>query len=303
MAAPLLLAGIQAGASALNTASTAINNAKARRHTEKMFNWQRDAALTDWRMQADYNSPAAQMQRLREAGLNPNLVYGNGADATMSAPPRSSSPQSWNPEAPQLDATSAIQAYQQTQFQQQQMNNMETQRTVMEAEKQLKSAQIVQTLLNTETGQFKLGQQQNLAPYVLEAAKLNLQKLSADIDQVKASTQYTIDNNMRSQNLNEATIKKINQEVQSIIQNNRLNKAQEAEVYSRINNLVKDGTLKQIEIDLRKKGINPSDPAYQRKIMEAVDAVLPTNWLQRFKEGFKRNNQGALDYLRGGNKK
>lgn len=29
----------------------------------------------------DYNSPSYQMQRLQEAGLNPNLVYGNGAQA------------------------------------------------------------------------------------------------------------------------------------------------------------------------------------------------------------------------------
>lgn len=31
---------------------------------------------------ADYNSPKQQMERLREAGLNPNLVYGNGATAS-----------------------------------------------------------------------------------------------------------------------------------------------------------------------------------------------------------------------------
>lgn len=30
---------------------------------------------------ADYNTPANQMARLKAAGLNPNLVYGNGADA------------------------------------------------------------------------------------------------------------------------------------------------------------------------------------------------------------------------------
>lgn len=29
-----------------------------------------------WNLQNEYNSPAAQMQRFREAGLNPNLIYG-----------------------------------------------------------------------------------------------------------------------------------------------------------------------------------------------------------------------------------
>lgn len=32
-----------------------------------------------WNLQNQYNSPAQQMARLKSAGLNPNLVYGNGA--------------------------------------------------------------------------------------------------------------------------------------------------------------------------------------------------------------------------------
>lgn len=31
-----------------------------------------------WNMQNEYNSPFAQMQRLQQAGLNPNMVYGSG---------------------------------------------------------------------------------------------------------------------------------------------------------------------------------------------------------------------------------
>jgi len=37
-------------------------------------NW-RDRKM--WRMQNEYNSPEAQMRRLKKAGLNPHLVYGN----------------------------------------------------------------------------------------------------------------------------------------------------------------------------------------------------------------------------------
>lgn len=40
--------------------------------------------LDFWNKQNEYNLPANQMQRLEAAGLNPNLVYGNGA-TTMSA--------------------------------------------------------------------------------------------------------------------------------------------------------------------------------------------------------------------------
>lgn len=38
--------------------------------------WNRSVEM--WNMQNQYNSPTAQMSRLRQAGLNPNLVYGSG---------------------------------------------------------------------------------------------------------------------------------------------------------------------------------------------------------------------------------
>lgn len=44
--------------------------------------WQRKWALKDWQRENEYNSPKQQMQRLKEAGLNPHLVYGNGATTT-----------------------------------------------------------------------------------------------------------------------------------------------------------------------------------------------------------------------------
>ena len=43
---------------------------------------QKDAnrmALKSWNMANDYNHPVKQMERLREAGLNPNLVYDSGS--------------------------------------------------------------------------------------------------------------------------------------------------------------------------------------------------------------------------------
>ena len=34
--------------------------------------------IENWHMQNAYNTPAAQMQRYKDAGLNPNLIYGQG---------------------------------------------------------------------------------------------------------------------------------------------------------------------------------------------------------------------------------
>lgn len=38
-----------------------------------------------WKMQQEYNTPANQMKRYREAGLNPNLIYGNGTASAGNA--------------------------------------------------------------------------------------------------------------------------------------------------------------------------------------------------------------------------
>lgn len=47
--------------------------------------WNKDM----WQMNADYNSPSAQLQRYKDAGLNPNLMYQNGADAVAATAPQS----------------------------------------------------------------------------------------------------------------------------------------------------------------------------------------------------------------------
>lgn len=62
-----------------------------------------------WQEENAYNDPSAQMERLKNAGLNPNLVYGSGA-TTLAA--RSTPTQPANIKSPQLDTLDAVQAYQ-----------------------------------------------------------------------------------------------------------------------------------------------------------------------------------------------
>lgn len=64
------------------------------KYNKKAFNRQNSAQWDFWNANNDYNSPKSQMQRLEEAGLNPNLVYGNGAathQATMATAGKSAS--------------------------------------------------------------------------------------------------------------------------------------------------------------------------------------------------------------------
>lgn len=61
----------------VNAGSTIMNNRAQRKLSMEMYNLQRKDALADWDRQTAYESPKAQMARYKEAGLNPNLVYGN----------------------------------------------------------------------------------------------------------------------------------------------------------------------------------------------------------------------------------
>jgi hypothetical protein len=79
-----LLRGISGGIPGLLTsaASSIISNIGAKRRQQTAD----DKNIEFWKMQNQYNTPAAQMQRLKDAGLNPNLIYGSSpAGASGSA--------------------------------------------------------------------------------------------------------------------------------------------------------------------------------------------------------------------------
>lgn len=52
-----------------------------------------DLNMKNWHAQMDYNAPVNQLKRLREAGLNPNLIYGSGGvQNTITAAPKMDAP-------------------------------------------------------------------------------------------------------------------------------------------------------------------------------------------------------------------
>jgi len=100
---PWLGAAIGGGSSLLGDIFNLFGQSKANREQEQyninVMNQQRQWALQDVATQNAYNSPVQQMARLKEAGLNPNLVYGEGIQATgQSDQPRSVSAPSYTPD-------------------------------------------------------------------------------------------------------------------------------------------------------------------------------------------------------------
>lgn len=70
------------GANAMAAANSRKDAAAARQLSIDVMHEQRQWALDDWNRVNEYNHPLQQMQRLKEAGLNPNLVYGSGSGAS-----------------------------------------------------------------------------------------------------------------------------------------------------------------------------------------------------------------------------
>lgn len=63
--------------SLLSFGANALNNKLSMKNQKKLMDYQNDINLRNWQLQNEYNSPSNQMKLLREAGLNPNLAYGN----------------------------------------------------------------------------------------------------------------------------------------------------------------------------------------------------------------------------------
>ena len=59
----------------------------------ELAKYQFDKNLEMWNLQNQYNTPVAQMQRYRDAGLNPNLIYSQGSSGNASGMPEFHAPQ------------------------------------------------------------------------------------------------------------------------------------------------------------------------------------------------------------------
>lgn len=90
-AAAMYAAGIAAagsmGSAAVTSGRGHKSQKRALRYNKQLAKYQYDLNMQAWREQNEYNSPAAQMARYQEAGLNPRLVYGQGDNGNASPPP------------------------------------------------------------------------------------------------------------------------------------------------------------------------------------------------------------------------
>lgn len=71
---------------------------------QDMMKYQNDLNISNWNLQNAYNTPAAQMQRYKDAGLNTNLIYG-GSGAVAGNAESASGVSGHSPDMPSAAAT------------------------------------------------------------------------------------------------------------------------------------------------------------------------------------------------------
>lgn len=299
---PVITAGMNLLGSGLNAISTGANNRRDREFQVRMYERQRDDALADWNRMNLYNSPGQQMQRLTQAGLNPNLVYGNGSVANSSTAIRSSSPGSWHPTAPSWGELpmSVTSGYFDAQVKQAQVDNLRAAKDVAEASIPLKSAQTAATLQSTAKNKFQLDLAERLADISVSAAQANLRK-------TVTSTDIMLQSNERAAAMNSANMQIAAEKILTM----RLDRARTREDVERIQQVVKNlrssNELMQADLALRKQGYYPGDSAWLRQltlllnkydtdipslIKKGVDKLWPSKPSQR--------GQDYMDFFGGG---
>lgn len=285
------------GQAAAGLISTGLNagmqhwqNKQNRRFAESMFKWQNAESLANWNRQNEYNDPSAQMARLKKAGINPMMVYGNGA-TTLAQPIQKASPTDYRGQAPQIQGVPEILGqYVANVKMQQQTDNLKAQKELMEQQLKLQQQELENKKLGFARGQFELGKGQweldrskSLLPYQLQAAEYGNYKTLADINFTQ--NQQTLNTKLANQSIskslsdmavNQARINHMNVDV--------------SKIRAVIANLGIDTQLKGEDLNLKKKGLWWSDPKWMRIAStiadEAIDAAR--NGKTGFTPSFKK---------------
>lgn len=84
---PLLIGGALALGSSVASAIAAKRQQRRQNKLNKeMSKYQNTLSLEQWNRENEYNTPVAQMQRLKDAGVNPRIWWSNGTNTSASSP-------------------------------------------------------------------------------------------------------------------------------------------------------------------------------------------------------------------------
>lgn len=272
----------------------------------RQYNQTRADNRADWVMQNEYNHPLEQMNRLRQAGLNPNLVYGKGADATAGSI-QSATPGRVNFQPSQLPQQVAG-LVQSIRLNKAQTDNVAANTQVAMANKNAIEAGVAKTLQETARSKFDLEQAQQLKDGVIERQKLDnkllgqsylmniqnydLQKLGMEINQARLHLEKA--KNQQDIKESEQRIKQAVATTVGIGLNNAYSRLRNTELFpleknkleqeveqmkQTLINLKATGGILKADQTLKEMGLQPSDPLYLRLLVQKFGTDKPW-WIE-----------------------
>ena len=226
-------------------ASSALNN----KYAQQQMQLQNQMNIEQWNRENQYNSPTAQMQRLSAAGLNPNLVYGNGATTLSASSPKLEAAQKKAPDLGQY-AVMAVNAM----LKQKELDIREKE---VDSKVNLNASQAQWNKVRSDLDDLKLALEEVTFNNSVAKSDLMLQKLRETIDNLNASTRNYESmiglNAFRSENLQSQT---------------KLNEAKVQETFSRIKNIDEDTKLKAVEQVLKNSQVDLTNQQVLKLIAE-----------------------------------
>lgn len=138
-----LISGIGSGVGGIlqpfiDAKTSKINTDKTNQANLEMSKYAYSKDLEMWNKQNQYNSPQEQMNRYKQAGLNPNLIYGQGSSGNATTLPKYSAPRQEYNYKPAINPAMTLSMFTDFAMKQQQTDNMRQQKELLQAEIQAK---------------------------------------------------------------------------------------------------------------------------------------------------------------------
>lgn len=261
---PVLAAGAAAASSLGSLVQPFVQgrmNRKNRQFAEKMYNQQRTDALDFWRMQNEYNTPAQQMARFKAAGLNPNLIYGQG-NAGNAGAANVPSQAHWSGTAPNIARatgalSSSVSAYVDYRLKSAQLNNLGAQNDLIRQQAAQTAANTAKVGIDTARSKFDLGLASDLRQTSLDAARESLRKQQIGND-------VALQANERAAASNALSLKEGAMRILTMRKQNARTDADIKRIGADIERIRSSTKLNQLDIDLKRLGFQPGDELWQR---------------------------------------
>lgn len=189
-----LLGGL--GSSAMNNKAVQDTNKANMEIAKYQAQWQQQEnekayqrSLNMWNLQNEYNSPTQQMARIRAAGLNPNLVYGNGVTGNSSGSTPQYEPAKFNAPTMQAyrgwnlgisDAISRFLAYRTVKAQ---VDNMEAQNSLIRQQTATEATKQANIAASTSRSEFDLNMAKELKDVSVSSAIADMNQKQAGVAQ------------------------------------------------------------------------------------------------------------------------